>query len=255
MTGEEFAQQLRTWKQELTTEVISHYRSSNSERGRMAFDRWKERFTAFLQEYAPREATRFENEMRHFGYVIIPNEHPYETFMREDGETCFAFIDDLVESSLKGRITDLQKRTAKSKEVLTSSPKVFLSYAREDINSAQGLFDDLRDAGADVWFDKESLLPGQKWKAAIGQAIAGSRFFLALLSASSVNKKGYVQKEVKEALDVLDQYPESAIFLIPVRLDDCSPSDDRLRNLQWVDMFLNWDDGLARILKALKSQE
>lgn len=122
MTGDEFAQQLQLLRQELIDEVILHYQRGNDKRGRLAFDRWKERFMGFLQEYVPNEAKRFENEMRHFGFAIISGEHPYETFMREDGENCFAFIDDLAESAVKGRIAELQKQAIESKKTIASPP-------------------------------------------------------------------------------------------------------------------------------------
>lgn len=252
MNGDEFATELRNWKQELKGDVISHFRSGNKERGDLAFERWKERFTNFLK-YTPNEAKRFQEKMERHAYLIIPGEHPYEEFMREDGNTCYAFIDDLAESALKGRIKFSQKRTARSKRAHISSPRVFLSYAREDINAAQRLYDNLRAKKVDVWFDKYSLMPGQNWETEIINAIRGSRFFLALLSAKSVNKKGQVQKEIRQALEVLDEYPATGIFLIPVRLDNCSPMHEKLLHLQWVDMFPDWDDGLARILKALNS--
>jgi TIR domain-containing protein/uncharacterized protein DUF4062 len=133
-------------------------------------------------------------------------------------------------------------------------PKVFLSYAREDSQDAQRLSTDLRKAGIDVWFDKESLLPGQKWKPAINRAIKESRFFIALLSNTSVNKKGFVQKELKKAIEQLDEYPESAVSLIPVRIQDCNPAEERLLELQWVDMFPDWENGVSQIVKAIKSQ-
>lgn len=133
-------------------------------------------------------------------------------------------------------------------------PKVFLSYASEDVAFARRLFDSLREASIDVWFDKKSLLPGQKWKSAIKEAIRDSRFFIALLSNNSVNKKGYVQKELKEAIDQLDEYPATKVFLIPARIDDCKPLEERLGDLHWVDMFPDYDDGLSRILTTIKSQ-
>lgn len=135
-----------------------------------------------------------------------------------------------------------------------SAPKVFLSYARENFHDAQKLYNDLCDLNLEVWFDKENLLPGQKWKAAIKRAINESRFFLALLSTKSIDKKGYVQKEMKEALNILGEYPVEAIFVIPVRLDKCIVEDQRIRDLTWVDMFPDWEDGLKRIIKAITSQ-
>lgn len=240
---------LATWKQELLEDVIAFYRSGNEDRGRLAFTRWKERFTTFLEKTVPSEASHFQALTFHIAWLVKPGEHPYDRFMREDGSRCLAFIEDLSEAVLKGQIAELEK-----KPTLTSSitqKRVFLSYAREDIEQAARLFSDLKKSGANVWFDRESLLPGQKWQPAIKQAIADSRFFIALLSKNSVNKKGYVQRELKDALQILDEYPESAVFLIPVRLDSSSPLDSRLHEIHWVDMFPDWSTGLNRILRVL----
>ena len=43
----------------------------------------------------------------------------------------------------------------------------FLSYAREDSQSARTLFERLTAAGATVWFDEHELIPGQRWQPAI----------------------------------------------------------------------------------------
>lgn len=249
--AEQLRGRLQSWKQELE-EVITFYRDDNEARGRLAFNRWKERFTAFLKKDVPSEAWRFESITFHIAWVVKPHEHAYERFMREDGERCLAFIDDLAEAALRGRITELEEGSTPSGLQLTL-PSVFLSYAHEDSEPAQRLYTDLKKSGANVWFDRECLLPGQKWKATIKQAIVDSRFFIALLSVNSVNKKGYVQKELKDALEILDEYPDSAIFLIPVRLDTSRPLDRRLHDLQWVDMFPDWSDGLRRILRVLES--
>lgn len=129
--------------------------------------------------------------------------------------------------------------------------KVFLSYAREDQSYAIKLFEELKNRNIDVWFDKESLLPGQKWEIEIRKAIHASRYFIAILSSKSVTKRGIVQKEIKEALDVVDEFPENEIFIVPIRIDSCEPSNEKLRKIQWVDMFPNWEEGLEKILKAI----
>lgn len=131
---------------------------------------------------------------------------------------------------------------------------VFISYAREDFDVAKRLYSDLKSAGLSVWFDKESLLPGSKWKVAIIQAIRKSRYFLALLSDNSVNKTGYVQKELREALDLVDEFPESKIFIIPVRLDACKPTHNKLTEIHYANMFPCWKRGLEEILKAMEIQ-
>ncbi len=45
--------------------------------------------------------------------------------------------------------------------------------------------------------DRKDILIGQNWQLAIQK----SSYFLALLSSNSVSKAGYVQKELRMALD------------------------------------------------------
>lgn len=125
---------------------------------------------------------------------------------------------------------------------------VFLSYAREDEKAAKDIFNELKQNGVNIWADFDSLVAGSKWEPAIKKAIKESRFFLAVLSKNSVSKKGFVQKEMKLALNVLDEFPEQDIYVIPIRLNECSPSHEKLKELHWVDMFPSWKDGINKIL-------
>ncbi len=131
---------------------------------------------------------------------------------------------------------------------------IFLSYAHEDIEIAKRLYRDLSAEGLTLWFDQESLLPGQKWKVEIKNAIENSDYFIALLSPHSISKRGYVQKELHDALEILEQCPESDIFIIPVRVKECRPSHHKLHELQWVDLFPFYSNGLRRILQVVRPQ-
>lgn len=133
--------------------------------------------------------------------------------------------------------------------------RVFISYAREDVDYAKRMFRELINAAYDPWLDCESLLPGQRWESRIEQAIRESHYFLALISTRSTIKRGYVQKEIRDALDILRQIPENEVFLIPARLDDCELTHSALRGVQWVDLFPKWETGVEKIIRALKSGE
>ena len=86
--------------------------------------------------------------------------------------------------------------------------------------------------------------------------IAGeSSYFMALLSTHSVSKVGYVQKELKKAMDILDQHPASKIFVVPVRIDPCNPEEERLKSLHWADLFTGYDACLTRLLKVFGSTQ
>jgi len=92
-------------------------------------------------------------------------------------------------------------------------------------------------SGVNPWMDKKNLLPGADWEEEIMKAIEESRFVLMLLSSQSVNKQGYVQKEALEILERLKRFPPGEIFIIPVRIDYCTPRYRALKKLHWVDLF------------------
>lgn len=131
-------------------------------------------------------------------------------------------------------------------------PHIFISYARPDQEHAQRLYAGLHRHGLKLWRDKESLRAGSDWETSIKKAISESRYFIALLSSNSVMRRGFVQKELRAALDELDSFPESDVFIIPVRLDDTPIDHPRLKKLHYVDMFPNWEEGLAKILLTMQ---
>lgn len=133
---------------------------------------------------------------------------------------------------------------------LQVAPRLFLSYAREDRAEAEHLYRKLQKAGLNPWMDTKDILPGEQWQVSIQNAIRSSDFFLACLSRRSVGKRGWIQKEIKRALDTWEEMLDSDIYLIPVRLEDCDVPD-RLRGFQWVDLYA--DDGLDRLLAAIQS--
>lgn len=97
-------------------------------------------------------------------------------------------------------------------------PRAFLSYASEDYEKAMRFRESLRGQGVEVWFDKYDLLPGQQWEDTIRMSIKKCDFFIAYLSENSVSKRGFVQKELKYALSVLDEFPDGEVFVIPVSI-------------------------------------
>jgi hypothetical protein len=245
MTPAELAEELeRVWKNYLDMAVLSRYNKGEWRDADDGLNLWAFAFEHFLEEHSPNDAAQFRQTRSHANSEKIT--------LKNRIDSCFEFVDKLVNTARQSPNQDLEIRPSKALKQVNATT-VFLSYAREDIKQARRLFNDLRKLGVAAWFDEEYLLPGQKWKVTIRQAIRDSRFFLALLSTNSLNKRGYVQKEVREAFDIMDEYPDSAIYLIPVRLENCSPSDDRLSNLHWVDMFPVWEEGLARILKVVET--
>jgi len=130
-------------------------------------------------------------------------------------------------------------------------PRIFLSYAKEDKQKVSLIYRRLLAEKMNPWFDIKDLLPGQDWDKAIVEAIRNARFVLVFLSNNSVNKRGYVQTEIREALDTADRIPDGEIFIIPVRLEICTVPE-RLRKWQWIDVFR--PNGFKDIVRILRTQ-
>ncbi len=159
--------------------------------------------------------------------------------------------------SVTSKGLDIYKNRQKEIELGTiippelGTPWLFLCHASEDKTQVEEMYHQLKAAGLKPWLDKEDLLPGQNWAEEIPTIIRDSNFILIFFSTTSVAKRGYVQKEFKLALDVLDETPEGKISVIPVRLDSCKiPS--RFSNLHYVDLFEN--GGFEKILKSVKKE-
>jgi hypothetical protein len=75
--------------------------------------------------------------------------------------------------------------------------KIFLCHAHEDKATVRELYRQLCAEGwMDVWLDEEKLLPGQKWDLEIEKAVEAADVVLVCLSTHSVDKEGYVQKDL-----------------------------------------------------------
>lgn len=129
--------------------------------------------------------------------------------------------------------------------------KVFLCHASEDKSKAMEVYSFLKKEGCNPWLDKIDLLAGQNWKIEIQKALKSSDFVVILFSKHSVSKKGFVQREFKLALDILEEIPEEQLFIIPVRIEECR-IPDRFIHLQYCDFFEPRD--LQYLLKSIQFQ-
>ena len=133
----------------------------------------------------------------------------------------------------------------------TRSLRIFLCHASSDKPKVRDLYHRLRSDGFDVWLDEENLLPGQDWQQELPKAVRQSDVVIVCLSRGSINKEGYVQKEIRFALDAADEKPEGIIFLIPLKLEDCEVPE-RLSRWQWVNLFERM--GYDKLLRALRNR-
>lgn len=127
--------------------------------------------------------------------------------------------------------------------------RVFLCHATDDKPIVRQLYKFLRKNGVDAWLDEEKLIPGQEWEIEIPKAIKSSDAIIVCLSKHSITKEGYIQKEIRFALDVADEKPDGTIFIIPSRLEECEVPN-RLSKWQWLDLY--GEHGGEKLMNGLK---
>jgi len=130
---------------------------------------------------------------------------------------------------------------------------VFLCHASQDKPAVRELYNALKsEEWIDPWLDKAKILAGQDWEIVIDKAVEASDVVIVCLSNRSVTKEGFVQKEIRYAYDNALEKPEDTIFLIPLRLDNCSVPR-KLKPFHWVDYFgAEKADAYSNLLEALK---
>ncbi|MEO8658485.1 MAG: toll/interleukin-1 receptor domain-containing protein [Bryobacteraceae bacterium] len=135
-----------------------------------------------------------------------------------------------------------------------TQPRIFIAYVDENFDSALRFYDDMTARGYGPWIDKKKLLPGQNWPRAIEQAIDVSDFVVFLFSGHGVSKPGGFQKELRYALECARRLPLETVFLIPARLEECAVPSRITKELQYVDLFPDWDKGVRRIAGTMERQ-
>jgi len=138
-------------------------------------------------------------------------------------------------------------------------PHAFLSYVRENRKQVERLTRDLNGSGIDTWTDK-LILPGNRWKKAIRRAIRDGAAFLACFSPEAISRdRSYMHEELTVAIEMCRSMPTDRSWLIPVLLGPCEIPDrdigagETLQDLQWVELYDDWDSGLSNIVATINS--
>ena len=134
---------------------------------------------------------------------------------------------------------------------------IFLAHASEDKAFVRKMYKKLKTNDLNPWFDEEDLPPGVDWNKHIQQVIKEAKFFIIFFSKNSLNKTGYVQKELRMALDCFEQKAPNSIYLIPALIDDIelpnlSVGTINLRDYQAAKLFKQ--EGSDKLIYHLKRQ-
>ena len=130
--------------------------------------------------------------------------------------------------------------------------RIFLSYASEDRETVYGVKQYLTSIpGVSAWIDVDEIMPGQEWLYEIRRAVRQAHMVVVCLSRKSISKEGFVQREIREALDIAQEKPQGTIFVVPLRLEECAVPHTLL-DWQWVDWFAA--NGMQRLTTSVRAR-
>jgi hypothetical protein len=111
----------------------------------------------------------------------------------------------------------------------------FISHSHKDARTAHEIYKFLLSERFNPWLDRENLVPGEQWLPAIQRAIQRATAFVYCLSHNSKNPKKTLLLEAQEAEKKAKSLPADAIYVVPIRLDDCEypPRFAKYQILDW----------------------
>lgn len=122
--------------------------------------------------------------------------------------------------------------------------KVFVSHSSLDKRFVDRLIADLATREVPVWYDKLDMRVGDSVPGGINEGLAESKYFLIILSKSSVESR-WVREELNAAL--MEQIARGGTFLLPVLLEDCDVPP-LLRHRRYADFRFDYQNGLNDLL-------
>lgn len=131
--------------------------------------------------------------------------------------------------------------------------KVFLNHTAEDKALVTPYFQKLRALGFEPWIDNR-ILPGQDWDEVIQRAFNAADFYLVFMTPRSVSKRGYVQREINDALDKQRYNLPGDIGLIPLMLEDCEVPVRISRSHQYIRLPEGWHEVVASLELAARQR-
>ncbi len=133
----------------------------------------------------------------------------------------------------------------------SSNVRVFLSYAKENLDKVKEVYNGLIKRGLNVWFDNEHLGPGP-WKPQIEKAISRCCYFVICISEAALRKTGderpgFQDEELNRAYNIAEKQSDKDFTIVPVRIEECGRGDFRLSSFQQYDLFKDIEKHLDKL--------
>lgn len=135
---------------------------------------------------------------------------------------------------------------------MADDPIIFLSYARPDQARIEAYYTHIKGKGFSPWMDKFQIKGGQNWDFETKKALKKAAIVVLFLSNNSVNRRGYVQREVKLALKQYETKLIDDIYIVPVAIDPDLPIPGELEDIHVI--RAESVDSFAELTEAISHQ-
>ncbi|MFO1129165.1 MAG: SUMF1/EgtB/PvdO family nonheme iron enzyme [Rhodospirillales bacterium] len=125
---------------------------------------------------------------------------------------------------------------------------VFISFSSKDLLAAEKVWRELQLFHIPCWISSRHIQPGDDFQLSIVSAMERAKICVLIFSAHADQSV-----EVKKELTVANHM---GLAIIPVRIEETQASGAmryQLANRQCVDLFVDWDDGMARLVAAIRA--
>ena len=129
-----------------------------------------------------------------------------------------------------------------------ATPRVFISYCKEDKTVADAVCAGIEGAGYPCWIAPRNVRPGENWGRSIIKSIAASRVMVVVFS-SHTNESPHVMNEIERAVS-------HRMTIIPFRIENVQPSEDLelfISSRHWLDAFSPpYEPKIAELVAAIQ---
>ena len=135
---------------------------------------------------------------------------------------------------------------------MADSPRVFISYAREDLHSAKLVYGLLRKLRFRPMIDVLDLVAGGRWKRKISNLINEADAAVFLVSCHSMTKKTFIAQELDALIHRAENNESDGFLLIPVIVSEYSLSNTKLAGFHAVDFTIKTEKNFELGFGALQ---
>jgi hypothetical protein len=131
--------------------------------------------------------------------------------------------------------------------------RIFLGYPSEHEKVAWEIYEFLKSAGDDIWFDKKSLVAGTDWDKERDKGQREAELVVHLCSEAILKRAGVVNREIRQTLRLVEDQPLGALYVIPIRLDSIKMPVE-LTRFQYFNFGDDWKERLSEGVEKRRVQ-